>query len=77
MKVFKVIRKNDESGVSGVGHVINGVIFDNGTVVIRWRTPKWSIAIYNSWEEFKEIHIDSHPQNETVEEIQEIEWSNL
>lgn len=74
MKVFKVIRIEDETGVSGTGHIINGVVFDNGTVVIRWRTPMWSIAIYNNWEEFKKIHIDSHPSNETIHEIQEVEW---
>ena len=27
--VFKVFRKADESEVSGIGHVIDGIIFDN------------------------------------------------
>ena len=69
MKYFKVERKQDESGVSGTGHIIDGVIFPNGKVVICWKTEMSSIAIYESYEDFKAIHIDSHPQNETVVEM--------
>ena len=72
MKVFDVIRKYDESGVSGVGKVIEGVIFTDGTVVIKWITSMSSIAIYKSFEEFKIIHIDSHPKNETVVNMREV-----
>ena len=69
MRIFRVDRKDDESGVSGTGHVIDGVEFDDGTVVIRWRTDMASIAIYKNFAEFKAIHIDSHPQNETIVKI--------
>jgi len=73
MRVFRVDRRSDESGVSGIGHVIDGVVFDDGTVVIRWRTDMASIAIYKTFQEFKAIHIDSHPQNETITKIVEID----
>ena len=66
MEIFRVDRINDESGVSGTGHIIDGVIFDDGTIVIKWRTSMSSIAIYKSFEEFKKIHIDSHPTNESI-----------
>ena len=69
MKYFKVERKQDESGVSGTGHVIDGVIFPCGKTVICWNTEMSSIAIYESYEDFVAIHIDSHPQNETVVEM--------
>ena len=65
MRIFKVIRKQDESGISGTGHVIDGVVFDDGTTVIKWRSEFSSIAIYRSYLEFKHLHIDCHPSNET------------
>ena len=68
-KLFTMIRKNDESHVSGTGRVLDGAIFHNGKVVICWRTePKLghsSLGIYDSFEAFKFIHIDSHPTNGT------------
>ncbi len=75
MKYFKVSRKFDESSVSGIGHVIDGIIFNDGTTVIQWLTEMSSIAIYKNFEEFKAIHIDSHPKNETITEIIEIPGS--
>ena len=73
MKIFRVDRKADESGVSGAGHVIDGVIFDDGTVIIRWRTDMASTAIYKNYAEFYKIHIESHPQNESIVKIVEID----
>ena len=71
-RLFTVIRHSDTSGISGSGRVIDGVIFHTGQVVICWRSnltnPKLghsSLGIYPSWEAFKEIHIDPHPENQT------------
>ena len=67
MKVFSIIRKADESGVSGIGKVLEGCLFTDGTTVIRWCVdgkPN-STAIYPDFESFKFIHIDSHPTNGT------------
>ena len=76
MRYFKISRKFDESGVSGTGHIIDGVVFNDGTTVIQWLTEMTSIAIYKSFEEFKAIHIDSHPLNETITEMIEIPHSS-
>lgn len=76
MRVFKVVRKQDESGVSGISRVLDGVVFDDGTTVIRWRTKMASTAIYRTFNEFYDIHIASHPVNETITEIQEIMWDD-
>ena len=73
MKFFKIHRKFDESKVSGTGHVIDGVVFRDGTTIIQWLTEMSSIAIYKSFEDFKAIHIDSHPLNETIAEMMEIQ----
>jgi len=76
-RMFSIIRKSDESGVSGTGHVLDGVVFHNGQTVICWRTDvdaarhgRSSLGVYQSFEDFKFIHIDSHPTNDT-----EIVWS--
>ena len=67
MKAFKMIRKADESGVSGIGKVLEGIVFSDGQTVIKWcvKDKPNSIAIYPTYEAFKLIHIDSHPTNET------------
>ena len=64
MKTFTVIRERDESGVSGTGRILDGVMFHNGKVVICWRTDiegsrhgASSLGIYDSWEDFSFIHI--------------------
>lgn len=62
-----MIRGADESGVSGTGKVLEGVQFSDGIVVVRWLTPNQasSTAIYESFESFNSIHIESHPTNKT------------
>jgi hypothetical protein len=55
-KRFKVMRRTDVSGVSGTGHVADGVMFWNGHCVICWRTAASSIAIYESIEDLMAIH---------------------
>jgi len=67
-RVFTLIRHVDESGISGKGRVLDGVIFHTGQVVVCWRsTPDSdksdysSIAIYPSWGAFLRIHVNSHP----------------
>jgi hypothetical protein len=67
-RLFTLIRHIDESGVSGTGRVLDGVIFHTGQVVVCWRTdlnpasPGFSsIAIYPSWDAFLYIHVRPHP----------------
>lgn len=76
-KLFSLTRNEDESGVSGTGRVLDGVVFHNGQVVICWpsdvniRNGFSSLGIYPNWESFKNIHIDPHPDNLT-----EIVWES-
>lgn len=72
MKTFTIVRNGDESGVSGTGRILDGIIFHNGKVVVCWRTDidgtkhgDSSIGIYESFGAFRRIHIDSHPDNKT------------
>lgn len=68
-RVFTLVRRNDESGVSGPGRVLDGIVFHNGQVVVCWRGDVndedgfSSLGVYPSWEAFKGVHIDPHPTN--------------
>lgn len=68
-KKFVMIRVNDIGGVSGTGHVLDGIQFSNGKVVVMWlgksAVQASSIAIWDSFEDFMSVHVTSHPQNET------------
>lgn len=66
-----MIRRADETGISGVGRVLDGVVFPDGQTVIRWcvADKPASTEIYDSFEAFLEIHVTSHPTNHT-----EIVW---
>jgi hypothetical protein len=65
MRTFKVIRNNDESGVSGTGHVCDGVVFDDGTTVIYWRSLTPGIELMRSFRAWYNAHVASHPTNGT------------
>jgi hypothetical protein len=41
---FKLIRDEDPTGLSGTGFVAEGVEFEDGSVVIRWRT-EWPTSV--------------------------------
>ena len=68
-KLFTMYRKNDTSGVSGTGRVLDGVVFHTGICVVAWRTRISSIAVYDTFDHFKAIHIDAHPMNKAY-----VEW---
>ena len=56
MKPFWLERVEDESGVSGVGRVAEGVVFSSGWCALTWLTEHTSIAFYQSIEEVVAIH---------------------
>lgn len=71
-RLFSLIRHTDETGVSGAGRVLDGVIFHTGQVVVCWRSDinvgamgYSSIAIYPSWEAFLHVHVRPHPRHAT------------
>jgi hypothetical protein len=68
IRTFEVIRQEDESGVSGVGLVAEGVIFSDGTCITRWVShisPGRSTVVWDSYGAFSAVHISSHPNNKT------------
>jgi hypothetical protein len=78
-RLFTLIRHSDETGVSGTGRVLDGVIFHTGQVVVCWRSdlrqekPGYSsIAVYESWEAFLHVHV--HPHRPEASEIKFSPW---
>ena len=72
-RLFTLIRRNDETGISGTGRVLDGVIFHTGQVVVCWRSdlrkdrPGYSsLVIYESWDAFEHVHIRPHPPEQSV-----------
>ena len=68
MRTFRMERRHDVGGVSGTGVVLEGVEFSTGKVVAHWLTPAptGSLVIWDSMEQFRAVHIYSHPENQTV-----------
>lgn len=65
---FKLIRQNDFGGISGTGHVLDGIEFDNGKVAVTWYTKNvsaTSVAVYDSYKDFDSLHVSAHPDNNT------------
>lgn len=56
MSRFVLQRLVDETGVSGVGEVAEGVIFADGTAALRWLTGTASTAVYASIADVIAIH---------------------
>jgi hypothetical protein len=53
---FVLERNVDESGVSGTGHVADGIVFWNGKCALSWRTEHTSVAVYDSINTVEAIH---------------------
>ena len=56
MRLFQLQRDDDESRVSGVGVVAEGVEFSNGNCSLSWLTSYNSIGIYPNIKELERIH---------------------
>ena len=65
---FTVFRQQDETGVSGEGVVIEGVVMATGQCVVHWLypPPRGGIAIFDSMSDFVKVHIEPHPANQTI-----------
>lgn len=68
IRTFTVHRKIDQTGVSGEGVIIEGVLYATGQVVLHWLNPvpRGSIAIFESMNDFLSVHIGPHPANATT-----------
>lgn len=65
MRRFHIVRQKDVSGVSGTGHVAEGIQFHDGQAVISWFGRFHSVAVYPNIEGIIAIH--GHDGSTTVE----------
>jgi hypothetical protein len=56
MRTFSMVRSEDVTGFSGTGIVADGVEFDDGTTVIRWRGDHKSTVVWDSMESAIRVH---------------------
>lgn len=56
IRTFILRRIEDDSNVSGIGDVAEGIEFSNGKCVLCWITQYRSVAVYDSIRELESIH---------------------
>ena len=56
IRVFHLVRDEDESGVSGTGTVAEVVEFSDGTCLVRWLSHTSSTNIYDNFKQVESIH---------------------
>lgn len=56
LRTFEFHRDADVSGVSGTGVVADGVTFDDGVTVVRWRGERRSTVVWPSVEDAIAVH---------------------
>ena len=69
MRMFEMTRTEDETGVSGRGKVVEGVLFSDGTCDTRWTpetSPGRSTNVWDSYGAFISVHVTPHPSNKTI-----------
>lgn len=71
MRLFILCRDEDVSGLSGVGHVAEGVQFWDGVCALRWRTDIRTTTVYDSVEDLMKLH--SH-EGKTTLKWDEDQW---
>lgn len=64
-RLFTMVRNADDSGVSGTGRVLDGVLWPDGSVATRWRTDTPGGETFATWTHFHAVHVCAHPGNAT------------
>lgn len=55
-RTFKLVRTQDETGISGTGVVAEGIEFTNGWCALSWLTAMHSVAVYPNVRAVEAIH---------------------
>ncbi len=56
MRTFEMHRDEDETGVSGTGHVADGVQFEDGKVAMRWRGKTPGTTFFDNMDHLNTVH---------------------
>lgn len=68
IRTFTMCRQADETGISGTGVIVEAVLLATGQVILHWLSPspRGSIAVFDSMNDFVSIHITPHLINGTI-----------
>jgi len=55
-RLFIVDRRKDQSGISGIGVIAEGVEFTDGTAVMRWITETVTTSFFENMGDLRKIH---------------------
>lgn len=55
-RLFRLMRDEDETGISGVGCVAEGIEFSNGMCALCWLTAMHSVGVYPNLRQLVAIH---------------------
>lgn len=55
-RAFALVRDVDVTGISGTGHVADGVLWPDGSSSIRWRGDNPSVVFWDKFESVEKIH---------------------
>jgi hypothetical protein len=64
-RLFAMVCNGDESGTSGTGRVLDGVLWGDASVTLKWRSEADSEASFPTWSKFHRVHCCAHPGNGT------------
>ena len=56
MRRFYLYRKEDVTGMSGIGRVADGVEFENGQVALTWKKEFPSVTVFQSVSTVEKLH---------------------
>jgi len=67
-RTFFLYRQGDETGVSGLGHVLDGVVWPDGETFTKWCVPgkPSEDCRAKTFAEWRSIHVDAHPSNRSL-----------
>lgn len=57
VRTFSLQRDRDVSGVSGTGHVADGIEWSDGTVVLRWLTSTPTTTMHENIRSVEKVHL--------------------
>jgi hypothetical protein len=71
MRRFEMVRASEDGKASNKGKVLEGIVFSDGTCVVRWSVDGQpdSTAVWNSFADFEAIHVAARPGKERTSEI--------
>jgi hypothetical protein len=72
VRTFRLVRKEDISGVSGTGVVAVGAVFPTGRVITEWLPGRVDVRSFNIYNSIEELELVNGHSGATV-----VEWDEV